>query len=264
MDLADLPTFEQIIRQAMALDAEVFAAIQTAPNGLWVALGVVLLAGFSESLGQSVVLLLNQIKPKRFGLAVAIAALSHLAGYVLWAAVVWLIGTYLFGRTLPFVALASAVGLAYAPQILGFFVLIPFLGNGIGVLLSIWSLLAIITAIRTGLDLDLWQAIIASGLGWILVQLWRRTLGRPIYAIGRWMENHAAGVPMTITWDNLPDVRRRRPSFLEAEFMEELRSRLGKSTQSAVHSVNQTISHMEKRVEASTQELRKLGKQRPG
>lgn len=210
----NLPSLGQTIQQALGLNEAIFAAIQQAPDGLWLALLVVCLAGLSESLGQSVVLFINRVRFKRFILALVISTVSHIIGYLLWTTSVWLVGAYLFGRSETFTAMASAVGLAYAPQLLAFFILTPFLGNTFSWLLSLWSLLAIMVAVRVGLGLETWQAIVASGLGWSLIQVWKRTLGRPIYGLGRWLQRRAAGVPLAYTAEDLPHLR-RRPLWLK-------------------------------------------------
>jgi hypothetical protein len=179
------------------------------PADIRLALIVVLLAGLSEALGQSIVLFVNRVRPRHFWLALLITALSHMVSFLLWTASVWLVGSYFFGRNPPIVEVAAAVGLAYAPQLLAFFTLIPFLGNAFALLLSLWSLLALVVAVQVGLGLSLWQAVVASGLGWVLIQLWKRTLGRPIYALGRWMKRRAAGGALPFTLEDLPRLRHR-------------------------------------------------------
>ncbi|RIK41077.1 MAG: hypothetical protein DCC55_13000 [Chloroflexi bacterium] len=211
----NLPSLNETIYQALWLEPEIYAAIQWAPEGIWLALMVVLLAALSESVGQSIILFVNRVRPRRFILALLTATFSRLAGFGVWAASVWLIASYIFERAIPFWGVASAVGLAYAPQLLAFFVLTPFLGNPFSILLSLWSMLAIIVALRTGLGLEMWQAVITAGLGWVLIQVWQRTLGRPIYALGRWLERHAAGVPLELTAQDIIRLR-HRPRWLES------------------------------------------------
>ncbi len=213
MSPIEIPFLGQIIRGALALDKNVFIGVQHSSQGIWIALIVVGLAGLSESLGQSLVLFINRVRPRRFIPAVLISAISYIVGYMLWTSSVWLVGTYAFGRSVSWWAVAAPVGLAYAPQLLAFFELTPFFGNPFGILLSLWSLLAIVVAVRAGLGLETWQAILASGLGWALIQVWRRTLGRPIYALGRWFKRRAVGVPLRYTLQDLPRLR-RRPDFL--------------------------------------------------
>ena len=64
MPSGELPSFLQIISMALRLEPQVFLAVQVAPNGIWVALAVVALAGVSEALGQSLILFLNHIRPR--------------------------------------------------------------------------------------------------------------------------------------------------------------------------------------------------------
>ncbi|MEZ4583057.1 MAG: hypothetical protein R3A10_15725 [Caldilineaceae bacterium] len=180
MEGIELTSLPQIIRMAMRLNPTVYAAVQTSPMGIWVALIVVGLASISESLGQSVVLFVNKVRPRRFILALGISTVSQMIGFALWAVIVWLISVYVFGASQSFVAITAAVGLAYAPQLLAFFELTPFLGNTFAVILSLWSMVAIVVAVYVGTDLDVWQAILTSMLGWISIQIWRRSLGRPI------------------------------------------------------------------------------------
>ncbi len=67
-----------------------------------------------------------------------------------------------------------------------------------------------VMAVQMGLALELWQALLASGLGWAFIQIWRRTIGRPIYALGRWLQRRATGVPMEFTLSDLSLLRRHR------------------------------------------------------
>jgi hypothetical protein len=209
-----MPPIWQTIQQAMRLNPAIFTEIQQLQGGLGVALLIVTLAGLSEALGQSVVLFINRLRPRRFILALMITAASHMVGYLVWTVTVWLVGVYVFGQQVSLSAVACVVGLAYAPQTLAFFELTPFLGNPFSIILSLWSMVAIIIAVRVALTLELWQALLASGLGWIAIQLWRRTIGRPIYALGRWLQRRAAGVPLEFTLADLA-LLRRQPAWLK-------------------------------------------------
>lgn|GEM_PF-797888 len=199
---------------AMRLDPSIYRAIQIAPNGLWVALLIVSLASMSEALGQSVILFINRVRPRRYLVALGISTVSNMIGYLLWATVVWLMGAFFYGLDFPFIAIASAVGLAYAPQLLAFFELVPFLGNPFGIILSLWSMLAIAVAIYVGLNFTFGQALLASATGWLLIQVWRRTIGIPVYALGHWIQDRAAGAPLRFEIKDIPRLR-HTPRLLE-------------------------------------------------
>ncbi len=199
----------EIIRQALLLNPAVYVAVQNTPAGLWIAVTVVLLASLSEAAGQSVVLFLNRIRPSRLWLALGITTGSQLVGYAVWSFTIWWVGGLLFGTEKSLIAVASVVGLAYAPQIFSFLVLIPFLGDGIGLLLSLWSMFAVVVAINAGLSLETWQAAALAAFGWLLLQSVRRTIGRPVESIQRWLTGQAAGVPLRVRTRDLPRLRRR-------------------------------------------------------
>ncbi|MCL4831648.1 MAG: YIP1 family protein [Caldilineaceae bacterium] len=197
----------ELIRRALALDPMVYRQVAEDGTGLGVALLVVALAGLSEGLGQSIVLFINHITPRRFLLSLLLSAATHAVGYLFWAGTIWLVGMRLFGRSEEFAVVARAVGLAYAPQLLGFFVLTPYLGSLFALIIGVWSLLATVVAIQAGLGLTVWQAAACSAVGWLLVQIARRTLGRPLLAFERWAESRAAGVPLRWTVDDLRRIR---------------------------------------------------------
>ncbi|NEQ22644.1 MAG: hypothetical protein F6K28_26375, partial [Microcoleus sp. SIO2G3] len=58
-----------------------------------------------------------------------------------------------------------------APQVLNFLTLIPMLGQPIQRILAVWSLLAVIVAVRQGLDISIRWATIICLLGWPVVQV---------------------------------------------------------------------------------------------
>jgi hypothetical protein len=209
----DFPSLGEAILRALALDEQIFVAVQESRQGLWIALIVVGLAGLSQALGQSLVLFINQVRPRRYILAMIASTIGHMGGYGLWLLSVWLVGVYTFGADVSWMAVSAAVGLAYAPQLLAFFELTPFLGNPFGVLLSLWTLVAIVIGVRAGFGLETWQAVVTSGLGWLLLQGWQRTLGAPVYALGHWIEQRAAGVPLHYGAADVPKLR-RRPKWL--------------------------------------------------
>lgn len=223
--IAIMPPFLETVQRALALKPQIFIQISEAPSGLLVALAVVALAGLSEALAQSLVLFINRISPQRFGLAILLSIGTHLIGYLFWTATIWLVGVYLFDRSASYTTVGRAVGLAYAPQLLSFFVLTPYLGTLFALIIAIWSLLATVVAVQVSLGLTVWQAVACSGVGWLLVQTWRRTLGRPVLAFEQWVRRHTAGVPLHWTSRDLPHIR------LPGRLRQQLRNRLSSHRQ---------------------------------
>jgi hypothetical protein len=209
MDLETLNAVRYAIRQAMMLNDEIFIAIARSPNGIYLALVVVGLAGISETIGQSLVLFVNRIRPIRFVPAVLIGVFSYVVGYLLWTTSVFVVARYGFDVTATWRTIASVVGLAYAPQVLAFFELAPYFGNPFGILLTLWTMIAVVIAIVAGLHLTLGQAVFAAGLGWLLLQIVRRTIGRPANTIWRWFRTRAIGIRLQYDADDLPRLRHR-------------------------------------------------------
>jgi hypothetical protein len=189
-------SFPALIGRALGLDGTAFLSIQRMPEGLWLALAVVLLAGISEAVGQSIVLFANRVKPRRFVVSLLLSGLLYTSSFVILTVSVWLVATYLYGSQKSLDTVTRAVGLGYAPHFFGFFILTPYFGSPIGLLLSLWSLVAIILALHVSLGLTLLQALVCSLLGWLLLQVLRRTIGRPVNRLVRWLRRKTAGVPL--------------------------------------------------------------------
>jgi hypothetical protein len=208
MSDVDLPTFLETLRLALRLDPTIYGLLHAQPLGIVYAAAIVVLAGVSESLGQSVVLFLNRVRPQRFVLALSITTVSHVVGYFLWTLTIWSVGSWLTQTNQAWQAVIVVVGLAYAPQIFAFFELTPYLGNLIWGVLSLWSMIAIVVALHFGLGMATWQALLVSALGWIVMQALRRTVGRPILHLRTNLQRRAAGVPLTVKKNDVAGLRR--------------------------------------------------------
>jgi hypothetical protein len=105
-------------------------------------------------------------------------------GWVVGSAVLWIVGTRLLpGKTteadLP--QMMRVVGFAQAPGIFAILAIIPFLGVLIGLVIAIWTLVALVIAVKQALDYDdVFKAIIVCLIAWaamILVMMMTAFLG---------------------------------------------------------------------------------------
>ncbi|MBZ8182339.1 MAG: hypothetical protein SAL07_10215 [Oscillatoria sp. PMC 1051.18] len=188
--------FYELGLRAIALDATAFEQIQTIPLSNVTAVLFAFIAGFSQAVGQAIVLFINRVKPIRFFLSLLIAALLYAFSYIFWALSTWIASIVLFAKYPSFMVIARTLGLAYAPLSFSFLVALPYLGIPIYVILSVWSFLAFLTGLDVALGLGIWQTFWCTALGWAVFQLSQRTIGRPITWIGRWLENTVAGVKL--------------------------------------------------------------------
>ena len=188
--------FANVVGRALLLDSEVHRLMQEAPWRDVLVATVVVLAGISEALGQSVVLFASRVKKRRFVLSLLFSASVYTFSFFFLSLSVWLVGSQVFDREVAFGTIVRAVGLGYAPYLFSFFILAPYFGNPIGLLLSVWSLIAVVRGVQVVLDLGTWQALLCAFLGWLLLQLIQRTVGRPLTGGVRWLRRRVAGAPL--------------------------------------------------------------------
>ena len=199
LELSGLPAedafthFWSLMVGAIALNSDTFQTIHAQSHSLLAALTVVFIAGLSQSFSQIVVLFVNQVRPIRFVLSLVISALFFVIGYGFWTISTWATIHLIFGSSLSLTTVLRTLGFSYVPLTLSFFAVIPYFGNAIFVLLSIWTLLAVVIGIDVITVLGPWEAFACAALGWVVLQLLQKTVGQPIATLGQWITNWVAG-----------------------------------------------------------------------
>jgi hypothetical protein len=137
------PNLAQLIGGALMLNRAAFEAIEQTPNGTRDALIVLMLAGASESVGQSAVLFFNHVSRLRFVIAIATGGIGLACEALIWTVGMRLVAGMLDAPPAP--SLTSAlyvIGLAYSPLLFGFLAFLPTLGVLLERLLRVWVFLA--------------------------------------------------------------------------------------------------------------------------
>jgi hypothetical protein len=201
-----LAEFFTVVGRALTFDTEVHELVQRAPWGNLVVGLIVVLAGLSEALGQSLVLFASRVKPRRFVLSLLFSASIYAFSFFFLAFSVFVVGTQVFGREVGVGTTLRAVGLGYAPYLFSFFVLAPYFGNPISWGLSLWSLLAVVSGVQVAFALSAPQALLCAFLGWLLLQLAQRTVGRPLVGGVRWLRRRVAGAPLATSRSELREL----------------------------------------------------------
>lgn len=191
-----LEQFWYLVGGAITLQDDVFQAIQTQPLGTETALLILLLAGFSLAVGQSIVLFLNRVQPIRFIFSLLLSSILYVFSNGFWVISTWLVSLVVFAQNPDLITVFRTLALAYAPFTLGFLVALPYLGLPIFMLLSLWMLLAAVNGICTVLLVNPWAAFCCVALGWGVFQILQRTIGRPAAALRTWIANRTAGVSL--------------------------------------------------------------------
>lgn len=159
-------TFAERVKGVLVLDAKTFEEIEADTTANTQALVVVVAASLAAGLGAGVRLGLIGLLRETFG---------ALVGWVMWAAVTWVIGA----RLLPepqtrtnMGELLRVIGYAYAPNLFGFFAFIPALGVVVSSIVAFWLLAATIVAVRQALDyVSTLRAAAVVVIGWLIFVL---------------------------------------------------------------------------------------------
>lgn len=159
------------LREALTLDANFYEHTPNTPRSRRLARTIVILAAVSNTLGSAFILLINRVTLPLLVLALIINAIIVVLGYYFWTLTIWKIGNWFKPNHVTYRNLLIPIGFAYAPQVLNFLTLIPLLGRPIQLVLAIWSLLAVIVAVRQGLDISTTWAAVICLIGWPLIQV---------------------------------------------------------------------------------------------
>lgn len=156
---------------ALTLRANFYENARNTPKNYSLARIIVTLAAVSHALGSAAILLINRAALPILVVALLIDGTSIVAGYYFWTLTIWKIGQWLRANPPTYQDLLIPIGFAYATQVLNFLTLIPLLGRPIELILSVWSLLAVIIAVRQGLDISTRRAALICLVGWPLIQI---------------------------------------------------------------------------------------------
>lgn len=208
MSTPDLNRFWELIGGVFRFQAEVFQQISTLPNGLTLALLIVLAAGFSLAIAQSIILFINRVKPVRFVFSLLISAVLYTFGYLFLVLSTWLICLIPWSVYVPLEPLVRVFGLSYAPLLFGFLGALPYLGVSILSILSVCHLLAMVVGFMAVAQVSAGAAFGSVAFGWVVLQILQQTIGQPIANLGRWLANVVAGVQLVTHREDLVEILR--------------------------------------------------------
>jgi hypothetical protein len=145
------------MKGAALLDVATYEAVEhdeSATTQAAIVVGIVAVAQTIGSIGQS-------------GAGAFALLFTAVLGWLLWAAITYLIGDKLLGGTASWGELLRTIGFAQSPGVLYVLGIIPFLGGLVRFAVAIWVLIAGIIAIRQALDFSTGKAVLTAVLGWL-------------------------------------------------------------------------------------------------
>ncbi len=156
-------SFGERIVAALKLEPALYEEVEHDPRALPQAAGGVALAAVASAIGSL----------GTFGSAALLSGLiAAFVSWLLWAAIVWLVGVKIFDHRSDFEELLRTLGFVAAPQLLYVLALIP-IGVWqviVGLVVLVMTLVAFVRATRHALDIDTGRALVVAALG-VLVYL---------------------------------------------------------------------------------------------
>jgi predicted Abi (CAAX) family protease len=185
-----------LIGGSFSLNQAVFRSIVRLPTGQTIALLVVLAAGFSLAVGQSIILFVNRVKPVRFVFSLLLNAVLFAFGFLFLVFSTWLTGWLPGFVPIPWHSLVTGLGLSYVPLLFSFLGALPYAGVPILNVLSVWHLLAMVVGVGAIAQVGGANAFTHVALGWFTLHLLQGTVGQPIARFGQQLSHKVAGVDL--------------------------------------------------------------------
>ncbi len=168
---------------AMGFSTGAFLRAASSAEAQTAALTIAFLAGVSEMLGQSVILVVNRVALYRFLASLVFTGVTYLVTALIWTfsaiaiAPLTRVGAIDLSDTAGVLAIVS---LAFAPRLLGVFSIAPYFGVAFGNVLEAWAMVLAIFGLRVALDMPLGAAVFCGGAGWLVAYLLRTFLGHAL------------------------------------------------------------------------------------
>jgi hypothetical protein len=185
----------QLIQALLSANTDTIQALLADPGGR-VTLQIVVFAGLSESLGHSVILFANRVRPRRFVLSLLLSVVTYVGGFFTWVPSIWAVASLLFNRPESLRDVAAAVSLSYIPLLLGFLTLLPYFGDPIIKGLYLLTNIILISTLSIALQISHSQALVCTLFGAVAILLVRSTVGRPVIWLENRLRDWAAGTPL--------------------------------------------------------------------
>ena len=158
-----MASFGDRVVGAMKLDPRAFEDVENDPTAMGQAAGVIALAAVSAGLGN---IWYGGISGIVFGV------IAQLIAYAAWAVIIWLVGTKVMpdpATKADFPETFRTVAFAAAPGLLSIITIIPLIGWLLMFLIWLWTIAAMVVAVREVLDYsNTGKAIVVVIIGFIV------------------------------------------------------------------------------------------------
>jgi len=160
--------------RAAKLDESLYEEVEIDPTATTQALIVVVIASVCSGVGSGLEALIFgplslQLKLLGFVTNLVVSSLLSLLGWGIWSFITYFIGTHVLDGTATYEELLRCIGFSDAPSALSILSFIPMLGGLILLVAWVWSLIAMVVAVRQALDFSTGKAIATCIVGWVAI-----------------------------------------------------------------------------------------------
>lgn len=150
---------------AAKLNPGTYEEVEHDTGAMGQAVAVILLSSVAAGIGS--------IGYMDFGTALVVGTLAALLAWVVWAFLIWVIGTKLFPEQqteADMGQLLRTIGFASAPGLLRVLGVIPAIGGLLVLAANVWMLVAMVVGVRQALDYtSTWRAVGVCAIGWLIL-----------------------------------------------------------------------------------------------
>jgi len=173
---AELPKYKaeglvsRMIRAAK-LDETLYEEVEIDPTATMQALTVVIITSLCSGIGSGLGTLTQIWDLLQFGTSLIVGSIFALLGWGIWSFITYLVGTRVLDGTATYEELLRCIGFSDAPSVLSILSFIPVFGGLISLVASVWSLIAMVVAVRQALDFSTGKAIATCIVGWVAIAI---------------------------------------------------------------------------------------------
>jgi len=202
--LSNFSHYLYLLKQSLFLNRSAFLELSQA--GFYPAITVVFLAGLSQAIGQSLILFVNKVSKRRFLFSLILNAIIFTFSFLFLVLSISFMVDFVYHHDKSFRTVSKVTAIAYLPYLFSFLTLAPYFGSFIAMILSLWNLAAIIAAISVVFSLNIFQALAVSILGWLLKQVLKTSIGRPIQDLSKIIKKAVAGKPLEFSKQKIREI----------------------------------------------------------
>jgi hypothetical protein len=192
--MTDIGMILSLWQHVMQLDTHAFKKVLSLEFAPTLTLFLVVFSGLSFQLGQSVILIINRVRPPRFVLSIAVGVLLYLVNILIWSLTTWGLAMLLLPFDITFYSVLTVICLSQAPLVLGILSFLPFFGIAVGWLVAGYSLILASLGVSVLTDTSILFATIPVSGGWVILSVFQAIFGRPLTELTQKMRARVAGL----------------------------------------------------------------------